>query len=146
MVAAHRIFSCGMWDLVLGPGVEPRPLALGAWSLSRWTAREVPALSCCGGCIHEDPLLVGIFRRSVSGCQFQLCSGRTSIPLLSINTVCLAVRERPAEYRGGGGEGSLLQSRQAAKAGSCDGIFLSNLDSTNEASVGKSTRVELPSL
>ena len=78
--------GCGMWDLVLGPGIEPRPLALGAWGLSRWTAREVPALSYCGGCIHEDPFLVGIFKRSVSGCQFQLCSRRTSIPLLSINT------------------------------------------------------------
>ena len=41
-----------------------------------------------------------------------------------------------------GGEGSLLQSKQAPKAGSCDGIFLSNLNSTNEASVGKSAIVE----
>ena len=33
----HRIFSCGMWDLVPRPGIEPRPPALGAQSLSDWT-------------------------------------------------------------------------------------------------------------
>ena len=33
--------SCGMWDLVLGPGIEPWPPALGAQSLSWWTTREV---------------------------------------------------------------------------------------------------------
>ena len=47
----HRIFdlhcsmrtlSWGMWDLVLWPGVEPQPPALGAWSVSHWTTREVP--------------------------------------------------------------------------------------------------------
>ena len=32
----------GMWDLVPPPGVEPRPPAFGAWSLSHWTSREVP--------------------------------------------------------------------------------------------------------
>ena len=26
LVATHRIFSCGMWDLVLWPGFEPGPL------------------------------------------------------------------------------------------------------------------------
>ena len=39
-----RIFSCSMWDLVLGLGIEPRPSALGAWSLSHQTTREVPTL------------------------------------------------------------------------------------------------------
>ena len=34
--------SCGMWDLVLWPGIESGPPALGMWSLSRWTIREVP--------------------------------------------------------------------------------------------------------
>ena len=41
-VAACRIFSCGrwtlnfsMWDLVPWPGIEPRPLAIGAQSLNR---------------------------------------------------------------------------------------------------------------
>ena len=34
-------FSCDMWDLSLLPGIEPWPPALGAWSLSHWTTREV---------------------------------------------------------------------------------------------------------
>ena len=31
--------ACGI--LVLRPGIEPSPPALGAWSLNHWTAREV---------------------------------------------------------------------------------------------------------
>ena len=37
--------SCGMWDLVPWPGVEPRPPALGVWSLSHWTTRGSPCFS-----------------------------------------------------------------------------------------------------
>ena len=29
--------SCGMWDLVPWPGIEPGPTVLGEWSLSYWT-------------------------------------------------------------------------------------------------------------
>ena len=43
-VAACRIFSCGMQDLVPWPGIKPRPPALGARSLNHWTTREVPKL------------------------------------------------------------------------------------------------------
>ena len=51
LVGAWRIFSCcmwtlscGLWDLVPWPRIEPRPLH---WehSLTRWTAREVPSFS-----------------------------------------------------------------------------------------------------
>ena len=38
---------CSMWVLVPQPGIEPRLPALGAWSLSHWTAREVPAFFVC---------------------------------------------------------------------------------------------------
>ena len=32
-----------MWDLVPRPGIEPRPPALGVWSLSHWTtSRKLP--------------------------------------------------------------------------------------------------------
>ena len=34
--------SCGMWDLVPWPGIEPGPPALGLWSLSHYTTREIP--------------------------------------------------------------------------------------------------------
>ena len=37
-----RVPGCSMWDLVPWPGIELRPPALGAWSLSHWTTREVP--------------------------------------------------------------------------------------------------------
>ena len=30
-----------MWDLVPQPGIEPGPPALGVWSLTHWTTREV---------------------------------------------------------------------------------------------------------
>ena len=33
--------SCSMWDLVPSPGMKPRPPALGAWSRSHWTTREL---------------------------------------------------------------------------------------------------------
>ena len=37
-----QTLSCGVWDLVSWPGVEPRPPTLGAQSLSHWSPREVP--------------------------------------------------------------------------------------------------------
>ena len=37
--------SCGMWDLIPQPGIKPGPPALGVWSLSHWTTREVPGYS-----------------------------------------------------------------------------------------------------
>ena len=34
-----------MWDLVPCPGIEPGSPALGVWSFSPWTTREVPPLT-----------------------------------------------------------------------------------------------------
>ena len=42
LVVARGIFSCSMWDLVPWPGIVLGSPALGAWSLSHWTTREVP--------------------------------------------------------------------------------------------------------
>lgn len=42
LVAAFRFFSLGMWELLLWPGIKSGPPAMGAWSLSHWTVREVP--------------------------------------------------------------------------------------------------------
>ena len=39
---APETLSCGMWDLVPLPGMEPRLPALGVWSLSHQTTGEVP--------------------------------------------------------------------------------------------------------
>ena len=46
LVLTRRIFSCSMWDQVPQPGIKPEPPALGAWSLSHWTTREVLASGC----------------------------------------------------------------------------------------------------
>ena len=42
VVACRLLVAACMWDLVPRPEIEPRPPALGAWSLSHWTTREVP--------------------------------------------------------------------------------------------------------
>ena len=45
LLAACGIFSCGTQDLVLWPGIKPLPPALGVWSLSHGTTKEVPLLT-----------------------------------------------------------------------------------------------------
>ena len=43
LVAACKLLVAAcMRNLVPRPGIEPAPLALGAWSLTHWTTREVP--------------------------------------------------------------------------------------------------------
>ena len=38
---AEPSLSCGMRDLVSGPGIEPGPPALGVQSLSHWATKEI---------------------------------------------------------------------------------------------------------
>ena len=38
---ALRIFSYGIWDLVPQPRIKLRTPALGTWSLTHWTTKEV---------------------------------------------------------------------------------------------------------
>ena len=67
-----RTLGCGMWDLVPWPGIKPRPPALGAWSLSHWTAREVSAVFSLFLQELSKPVLhfphSSIFLISSSGC------------------------------------------------------------------------------
>ena len=42
LVVALENFSCSVWGLVPYSGIEHRPHALEAWSLSHWTTEEVP--------------------------------------------------------------------------------------------------------
>ena len=53
----HGIFSCSMWDLVPWPGIEPRHPALGAWSCSHWTTKEVPSFTVKESKMPRDPML-----------------------------------------------------------------------------------------
>ena len=62
LVAAHGIFSCGvwtlscsLWDLVPWPGIKPVPPALGVQSLSHWITRQVTVVF---GCSDHEGLLV----------------------------------------------------------------------------------------
>ena len=41
--AGSFLVAACLRDLAPQPGVEPGPPALGAWSLTHWTTREVPA-------------------------------------------------------------------------------------------------------
>ena len=47
-----------MWDLVPWPRVEPRPLSLGEWSLSRWTTRGVLGLLLLFGECGRDGVCI----------------------------------------------------------------------------------------
>ena len=44
--AACGILSCGMWDLVPQPEIEPGPPYIRRQILNHWTTREVPSLLC----------------------------------------------------------------------------------------------------
>ena len=56
-----------MWDLVPQSGVEPRPPALEAWSLTHWTTREVPEPASLG---------FGLYDGCLSPSECQLFGGR----------------------------------------------------------------------
>ena len=44
-VLSWPAMNCSMWGVVPWPGIEPRPPALGGWSLSHWTTREIQSSS-----------------------------------------------------------------------------------------------------
>ena len=85
----------GMNDLVLWPGLEPEPPALGAWSLNHWKTREVLPLILIGlthiqrwlwkACAPEGRNLGGHFRSlptSVGGYE-HCCQRRPELELLN---------------------------------------------------------------
>ena len=44
--------ACGI--LVPGPGIEPRPLTMKAWSPDHWTAREFPLIRFLSSSLHQN--------------------------------------------------------------------------------------------
>ena len=54
---ACGVFSCSMWDLVPGSGIEPWPPALGAQSPSHWTTRKSPVILNSGSSNIKDKKL-----------------------------------------------------------------------------------------
>ena len=71
--------SCSMWHQLPDQGLNPRPPALGAWSLSHWTTREVP---------HNSLLLPKAFH-----CMSHLCG--------TSREICCLVTPRDAEKTSG---------------------------------------------
>ena len=53
LVVTRGIFSCDLWDLVPWPEIEPRPSALGTWSPSHWTTREIPHIGLFCSCLEH---------------------------------------------------------------------------------------------
>ena len=76
-----KIISCGMWNLVSWPGIEPGPPALRAWSLSHWTTREVLWGQLFGeeGCCWEHRLQIFPAVPMVASGRASLGDGQGSI-------------------------------------------------------------------
>ena len=50
---------CPLWILVPQPGIRPMPLAVEAWNLNHWTARNVPRICFLWSCsVLNLPLLL----------------------------------------------------------------------------------------
>ena len=54
VAACGLLVATSMWDLVPRPGIEPRPPALGVWSLTHWTTREVPLIDIIDTVIQRN--------------------------------------------------------------------------------------------
>ena len=104
-VAARGIFSCGMqtlscgmWDQVPWPGVKPRLPALGMWSLSHWTTREVPRMGV---------FTVLLWYVSVTSLPWPFCHecpyhplGRQALPSFQTEVGCHLLLEAPTPTLG----------------------------------------------
>ena len=66
-----EILTCGIWDLVPWPGIEPRPPALWVWSVSHCITREV----------LQWPIFV--YNNIVNRCEL-----RTQPKIYSFNNIC----------------------------------------------------------
>ena len=75
--------SRSMWDLVPWPGIEPGSPALGVWSLSHWTTREVPwRISDSSLCNKESGILARLFpfrKQMGTALRFIVCYTMQSI-------------------------------------------------------------------
>ena len=77
---AAAVLSCGMWDLVPWPGIEPGPRALGVQSLSHWTTREVRHV-----CLRRLCILW------LSGVEIKLFNSAVHITYIFTDFFCLLI-------------------------------------------------------
>ena len=73
LAAAHVIIGRGVWDLAPWPGMEPKPTALGAWSLSHCTTRDVP----------PDIFICQLWADKIHSDYVQMCKEKTVVSLLT---------------------------------------------------------------
>ena len=65
--------SCGMWNLVPWPWIEPQPPVLGAWRLCHWTSREVLGVYIFNYHHSHFPWWVIFFQHQPYNCH-QVCT------------------------------------------------------------------------
>lgn len=88
---------CGI--LVSRPGIKPAPLALEAWRLSHWTAREVPILPFWEKILPSVSTLLP--HNYYCSCSVWLFSGQLSkANLLFINFLLTKISLRKVVWRG----------------------------------------------
>ena len=78
LVAACRIFSCSTWALIAW--IEPSSPALGAWSLSHWTIRELPVV-----------LFFCLLQTLISPSMLEIFQWQKTITLSFINSLCFTL-------------------------------------------------------
>ena len=113
-MACELLVTACVWDLVPRPGIEPRPPpALGAWSLTHWTTREVPGFTLCTvhlthfaecmmTCIHHDSVIQSSFTALKFPCAPPIQPYPPSpIPRLPVNLSVLYRAQHWAVYPGG---------------------------------------------
>lgn len=65
--------SCGMWNLVPRPWIEPQPPVLGAWRLCHWSSREVLGVYSFNYHHSHFPWWVIFFQHQPYDCH-QICT------------------------------------------------------------------------
>ena len=65
-------FSCGLWDLDPWTEIEPRSLALRAWSFSHWTTVEVPKRTTVNTWVGHTPAIRSVFHCEPWGWRWRL--------------------------------------------------------------------------
>ena len=86
----HFIFLAAphsMWDLSSLTGIEPKPPAVGAWSLNHWNSREVPEAFLSSQKENPHPLAITLpFPHPLSSPrQTLICFCLCGLPLLHIS-------------------------------------------------------------
>ena len=70
---AAQNLTCGMWDLVPWPGIEPSPPESGVQSLSHWTTREFPVECFIHSCLFNHVHCFSVGLKYFIMITFEIC-------------------------------------------------------------------------